>query len=47
MDPSGNIKADENADNHSERSFKKPSNLDPVRFVSDSVCLRKSMVKAF
>jgi hypothetical protein len=47
MDPSGNIKADENADNHSERSFKKPSNLDPVCFVSGFVCLCKSIVKAF
>jgi hypothetical protein len=47
MDPSENAKSNEKADSHSERSFKKPSNLDPVCFVSGFVCLRKGMIKAF
>jgi hypothetical protein len=47
MDPSGNAKSNEKADNHSERSFEKPNNLDPAYLVSDSASLCTGMVKAF
>jgi hypothetical protein len=47
MDSSGNAKSNGKVESHSERFFKKPSNLHRVYLVSDPVCLGESLVKAF
>jgi hypothetical protein len=41
-----NLKSNEKAGSHSEQSFKKQSSFDPVCLMSDSVPLRKGIVKA-